>query len=124
MISSNVIVYSLSEEVELMEEPPTSAVIFNILKVIHSSPGLGNNLGNYVRYLTSFQSHIAPYLHIPWLETGMYMPECHGFHMRIFNSASYHNNSFVKTSYFSFFSHCEFFFFNEGVSQSVQCLTA
>lgn len=103
MISSNVIVYSLSEEAELIKEPPTSTVIFNMPKVIHSSPSLSNNLGNDVRYLTSSRSHIAPYLCIPWLGTGIYVLKCHGFHMRIFNSASYHNNSFVKTSYFSFF---------------------
>lgn len=43
LISGNVIVYSLSEEVELIKEPPASAIIFNLLKVIHSSPSLSNN---------------------------------------------------------------------------------
>lgn len=43
LISGNVIVYSLSEELELIKEPPASAIIFNLLEVIHSSPSLSNN---------------------------------------------------------------------------------
>lgn len=63
LISGNIILYSFSEEVELIKEPPASAVIFNLLKVIHSSPILSNNLGNYVRYPASSGSHIAPCLY-------------------------------------------------------------
>ena len=55
--------YSLSEKVELIKEPPPSAVILSLLKVIHSSPSLSNNLGNYIRYPTSSGSHIATYLY-------------------------------------------------------------
>lgn len=55
--------YSFSEEVELINEPPASTAIFNLLKVIHNSPSLSNNLGNYMRDPTSSGSYIAPYLY-------------------------------------------------------------
>lgn len=49
LISSNIIVYSFSEEAELIKKPPASAVILNLLEVTHSSPSLSNNLYNYIR---------------------------------------------------------------------------
>lgn len=55
--------YSFSEDVELIKEPPASIVIFNLLEVIHSSPSLSNNLSNYIRYCASSGSHIVPYLY-------------------------------------------------------------
>lgn len=49
LISSNIIVSSFSEEVELIKKAPASAVILNLLEVMHSSPSLSNNLCNYIR---------------------------------------------------------------------------